>query len=348
MVLSFRIAGREVGAGAAPFIIAEVAQAHDGSLGTAHAYIDAIAGAGADAVKFQTHIAAAESTPSEPWRIQFSLQDESRYAYWQRMEFSFSQWQGLKEHAVSCGLIFLSSPFSEEAVSLLERVDVPAWKIGSGEVMNLPLIQRVQRTGRPVLISSGMSSWEELDAVANCMRVPFAFMQCTSKYPCPPEEIGLHLISEMRQRYQVPAGLSDHSATPYAGLAAAALGVDLVEVHVVLDRRCFGPDTSSSLTISELSKLVEGTRFIHRSLQQRIDKDEVAEELVPMKRLFQKSVMLREDAPARYVLKAEDLILRKPGTGIPASDLEKVVGRKLRNAVAKNIPLQEDDLDDVG
>jgi N-acetylneuraminate synthase len=120
-------------------IIGEVAQAHDGSLGMAHAFIEAIAAAGADAVKFQTHIAAAESTPAEPWRVRFSAQDASRYDYWKRMEFTEEQWRGLKQHAFEKGLLFLSSPFSLEAVELLERVGVAAWKIASGETGNRPL-----------------------------------------------------------------------------------------------------------------------------------------------------------------------------------------------------------------
>ena len=125
---------RPVGTSQACYIVAEMAQAHDGSLGTAHAYIDAIAKAGADAIKFQTHIAAAESTPSEPWRVKFSPQDATRYDYWKRMEFTEKQWHGLKKHADERGLKFLSSPFSVEAVELLTRVGVAAWKVASGEV----------------------------------------------------------------------------------------------------------------------------------------------------------------------------------------------------------------------
>src|SRR5688500_17299681 len=124
-------------------IIGEVAQAHDGSLGMAHAFIDAIAAAGADAVKFQTHIAAAESTLEEPWRVRFSPQDESRYAYWQRMEFTEPQWVGLRAHAEQRGLRFLSSPFSSEAVSLLSRVGVAAWKTEAGEVSYLALLGEI-------------------------------------------------------------------------------------------------------------------------------------------------------------------------------------------------------------
>src|SRR5215813_11074319 len=144
-------------------IVGEVAQAHDGSLGLAHAFIDAIAAAGADAVKFQTHIAAAESTPDEPWRVKFSPQDASRYEYWKRMEFTEEQWCGLKRHADEKGLLFLSSPFSLEAVDLLERVGVAAWKIASGEVGNAPMMDRIVGTKWPVLLSSGMSPLNELD-----------------------------------------------------------------------------------------------------------------------------------------------------------------------------------------
>ena len=144
-------------------IIAEVGLAHDGSLGLAHAFIDEIARNGADAVKFQTHIADAESTPGEPFRVRFSPQDATRYDYWKRMEFSEGQWRELSEHARRKGLIFLSTPFSFEAVELLARLGMPAWKVGSGEVTNVPMLARMAATGRPLLISSGMSSWEELD-----------------------------------------------------------------------------------------------------------------------------------------------------------------------------------------
>src|SRR5436190_8788137 len=140
-------------------VIAEVGQTHDGSLGLAHAFVDAVADAGADAVKFQTHIAAAESSPGEPWRVRFSYEDDSRYAYWQRMEFDEDGWRGLRAHAHDRGIAFLSSPFSLEAVELLERVGVPGWKIGSGEVSNAPLLDRVAAGGLPVLLSTGMSPW---------------------------------------------------------------------------------------------------------------------------------------------------------------------------------------------
>src|SRR5262249_19097817 len=176
-------------------VIAEIAQAHDGSLGAAHAYIDAVADAGAGAVKFQTHIASAEGTAAEPWRVRFSLQDETRQDYWRRTSFTEDQWSGLKRHAVNPGLKFLSSPFSVEAADLLTRVGVAAWKIASGEVNNTPLFEYILSTGLPVLLSSGMSDWNELDAavaIVQSRNVPLTVMQCTSAYPCPPEKLGLN------------------------------------------------------------------------------------------------------------------------------------------------------------
>ena len=163
MTQFIEVDGRYVGPGHPSLVIAEIAQAHDGSLGTAHAYIDAVSAAGADAIKFQTHIAAAESTPEEPWRVKFSQQDKTRYDYWKRMEFTEEQWAALREHANESGLIFLSSPFSIEAVDLLTRVGVPAWKVASGEVNNTVMLDHMAQTGLPILLSTGMSPFSEID-----------------------------------------------------------------------------------------------------------------------------------------------------------------------------------------
>ena len=168
------------------FVIGEVGLAHDGSLGYAHAFIDEVARAGADAVKFQTHIAEAESTPSEPFRVAFSRQDASRYDYWKRMEFTESQWRELASHASERGLVFLSSPFSVEAVELLTRVGMAMWKVPSGEIGSVALLDAMISTGRPVLLSSGMSDLRELDAAVERVRragLPLAVLQCTTAYP---------------------------------------------------------------------------------------------------------------------------------------------------------------------
>jgi N,N'-diacetyllegionaminate synthase len=333
--------------GAQTLIIGEVAQAHDGSLGLAHAFIDAIAGAGAGAVKFQTHIAAAESTPGEPWRVKFSRQDATRYDYWKRMEFTEEQWHGLKRHADERGLLFLSSPFSVEAVELLGRVGVAAWKLASGEITNAPMFERIAATGLPILLSTGMSPMAEIDAAAGAVkraRLPLAVMQCTTSYPCPPEKVGLNLLPLFRERYGSAVGLSDHSGTIYPALSAATLGAEVIEVHVTLSREMFGPDVPASITTSELRQLVEGVRFVERMNANPVDKDAVAEELAPLRRLFTKSIVARVDLPPHTVLSEEHLAAKKPGTGIPASRMKEIIGRRLRYGVKADELLCEEHL----
>ncbi|MGE0479631.1 MAG: N-acetylneuraminate synthase family protein [Phycisphaerae bacterium] len=336
------LGGRAVGGSAACLVVAEVAQAHDGSLGTAHAFIDAVAEAGADAVKFQTHIAHAESTPAEPWRVAFSPQDASRYEYWKRMEFSEEQWRGLKRHAQERGLLFLSAPFSIEAFELLRRVGVPAWKVASGELTNTPLLERIADTGLPVLLSSGMSTLAELDAAVQRLRgrgAPLAVFQCTSMYPTPPEHVGLNVLAALRERYRCPVGLSDHSGELVAGLAAAALGADLLEVHVTFSKQMFGPDVVASLTLDDLRRLVDGVRFLDRARGAPVDKDALAATLAPVRRAFMRSVVARVDLPAGTVLQPEHLVAKKPGTGVPAARLPELVGRRLTEPLRADEPV---------
>jgi len=316
----------------------------------AHAFVDAIADAGADAVKFQTHIAAAESTPAEPWRVPFSPQDATRYDYWRRMEFTEEGWHGLAQHARSRGLIFLSSPFSVEAVELLERVGVPGWKIASGEVNNQPMLDRIAWTGLPVLLSSGMSNLGELDWAMAHLRglgLPVLLFQCTTLYPCPPEKVGLNLIPFFRERYDCLVGLSDHSGTIYAGLAAATLGVEAVEVHVTLSREMFGPDVPVSLTTTELRQLVEGIRFIEAMRAHPVDKDTLAGEVASLRAAFNKSIVAQTDLPAGTILDGAMLALKKPGGGIPGNRLAEVVGRRLRRDIRADEQIREHDLEGI-
>jgi N,N'-diacetyllegionaminate synthase len=331
-------------------IVAEIAQAHDGSLGMAHAYIDSVARAGADAVKFQTHLAAAESSPAEPWRVKFSYQDATRYDYWKRMEFTEAQWAGLKDHATEMGLKFLSSPFSVEAVDLLARIGVEAWKVASGEFNNGPMLDRMLETGLPILLSTGMSRMSEIEAAVERIRArapAVTILQCTSEYPCPPEKIGLNLLQVFRRRFGCRVGLSDHSGTIFPGLAAVTLGIEVLEVHVTLSREMFGPDVKSSITTAELRQLTEGVRFIERMRVRPVAKDEMAAELAPIRSMFLKSVAARRPLAAGATLRPEDLTLHKPGTGIGADQLPALIGRRVRRSLAMGEFLRESDLEVV-
>jgi N-acetylneuraminate synthase len=329
-------------------VIGEVALTHDGSLGLAHAFVDAIADTGADAVKFQTHIAAAESTPSEPFRVKFSRQDKTRYDYWKRMEFTEEGWRGLAEHARERGILFLSSPFSIQAVDLLERIGVPLWKIASGETSNTTLLDRILDTRKPVLLSTGMSPLDEIDRAVARVRARHANLgvfQCTTAYPCPPEKIGLNLIPFYRERYRCWVGLSDHSATIFPGLAGAAMGMDMLEVHVALSREMFGPDVIASITTQELRQLVDGIRFIERMRAHPLDKDASAQETAPLRKLFTRSLVACASLPAGTVIEREHVVIKKPGTGLPPDRLEDVIGRRLARAVTADQVLAAEDIE---
>jgi len=328
-------------------VIAEIAQAHDGSLGAAHTMIDAAAEAGCDAVKFQTHIAEAESSPHEPWRQKFSLQDETRFDYWRRMEFTEPQWHGLRDHAVERGLMFISSPFSIEAVALLTRVGVAAWKVASGEIANTPMLKAMCKTGAPVIVSTGMSDLAEIGAAVALIRgqgVPLAVLQCAASYPTAPEQAGVNLLDEFRREFGVAVGLSDHSATIFPGVIAAFLGAQVIEVHLTLTRRAFGPDVSASLTVEEMAELVRGVRYAEAMRRNPVAKNALAEDIQTMRKIFMQSVVTLRDMAAGEVLSAADLGTRKPGTGIAANRLDEMIDRRLARPVSALTPLVEDDL----
>ena len=252
------------------------------------------------------------------------------------MEFTEAQWLELKQHADEKRLVFLSSPFSLAAIRLLERIGVSAWKVASGEVTNRLFLDAMIATRKPVLVSSGMSYLEEMDATVALLKdagTPVAVFQCTTAYPCPPEKIGLNMITEMKDRYDCPVGLSDHSGTPYPSLAAVTLGAKLIEVHITFSREMFGPDVSSSLTTHEFAQMVEGVRFIERSLASPLEKNVSAGQLDQLRRMFGQSIVAACDLEAGTILTREHLSCRKPGYGIPTAEVEAVIGKTLKHAV---------------
>ena len=329
-------------------IIAEVAQNHDGSLGMAHAHIDAAANAGADAIKFQTHIAEEESTSAEPWRTKFSYQDETRMDYWRRMEFTPAQWQALKHHADEVGLHFLSSPFSNKAVELLENLGIGSWKIASGEITNTPLLDCVLATKKPIILSTGLSVTEEITEAVNHIQktgTPLALLQCTSQYPCSPERLGVNVIKQFRNDYHCAVGLSDHSGTIYSGLAAAAQGIQVLEIHMTLSREMFGPDVVASITTQELKSLIEGIRYIETVISHPVDKSSPDSEAAPLRQIFMKSLYTTSAIKAGEILSADKITTKKPGTGIPANRINQVLGKKVKTTIETNSMIHLEDLE---
>ena len=330
------------------FLIAEIGQAHDGSLGILHSYIDAIAETGVDAIKFQTHIAEAESSSAEPFRINFSYEDATRFDYWKRMSFTKEQWIEIKRHCEEKDLEFLSSPFSQAAVDLLESINVGRYKIGSGEVSNFLMLEKIAKTGKPIILSSGMCSFEELDAAVTFLR-PFgnalSILQCTTSYPTPAERIGLNVISELKARYpNISIGLSEHTGKIATGIAAVTLGAEILEFHVVFDRRMFGPDASSSLTIDEVSELVDSVRFVEKALGHPVDKNDLSP-YSDLKKIFEKTIAVNKDLPKGHVLAFDDLEAKKPAKqGIAANDFQEIIGKELNRSLTQWDFLRSEDM----
>ncbi len=327
------------------FIIAEIGQAHDGSLGILHSYIDAAAECGVNAVKFQTHIANAESSPEEPFRIPFSYEDRTRMDYWRRMELSKDQWVEVKKHCDEKNIEFMSSPFSMEAVELLESLDMQKWKIPSGEVSNHLMLEYISELKKPVLLSSGMSDFKEIeDAVGRIEKhhKEIALMQCTSEYPSRAQSIGINVLQELKEKFQYEVGLSDHSGRIEPALMAATLGAKYIEAHIVFDKRMFGPDSKASLEVNEFKSLVESIRFVEDVLNNPVDKNNVAR-FDNMKTTFGKSLAFRLPLKKGEKIQRHHLETKKPGNlGVPAKDYESVLEKRLSRDVLENEFIKED------
>lgn len=335
------------GPGGPALVIAEIAQAHDGSLGTAHAYIDAVADAGGDAIKFQMHIAEAESTREEPWRTKFSRQDVTRYDYWRRMEFTHEQWHGLADHAHERDLLFVVSPFSRQAVERMVAIGTDVLKIASGEAFALDALMP-PGVSLPVILSTGMSAWSEIEASVAAVQdrgLSLGLLQCTTQYPTPLDLVGLNVVDEMARRFSCPVGLSDHSGTPFPALATLARGHGLIEVHVTFHRGMFGPDVSSSLTLEEFAHVCAARDAFAAMDAAPVDKDAMAQRLGDLRGIFSKSVGINRPLAAGTVLDREVLTLKKPGTGIPAAELERFVGRRLVRDVDPGNLLKRSDVE---
>lgn len=317
-------------------IIAEIGSTHDGSFGNAKRLIETAAECGVDVVKFQTHIAEAETLPSAPTPNYF--QDESRIDYFKRTAFSIEQWISLKRVAEDNELIFLSSPFSVKAVELLENINISHYKIPSGEVTNLPMLEVIGKTGKPVLLSSGMSTWNEIDEAVDTIRAHhnnIILLQCTSEYPVPYERVGLNVMLQMKNQYNLPVGLSDHTLTNYAAYAAVVLGASVIEKHFTLSKDMYGSDARHSITPEEMSDLVRGIRAIETMLTSDVDKDDISR-LENMKNIFEKSVVSIVDIKKGTVITENMLGIKKPGTGIPGKYIEKVIGRTASRQIPKD------------
>ncbi len=319
------------------YIIAEIGNTHEGSVGLAKQFIKAAADCGVDAVKFQTHIFEAESLPSAPNPSYFK--DETRKEYFERTAFTIEQYKVLKDYAENeCKVDFFSSPFSLEAVDFLMEVGVSTFKIPSGEVSNIPLLEHVAKTGKKVILSSGMSSWEELDRAVAVFKdkEKLTILQCTSEYPCKPENAGLNVMLEIKERYQCKVGFSDHTLGIGVPLTAVVLGATLVEKHFTLSKLMYGSDAKNSTEPEEFKHMVDNIRAAELAISSKIDKNEIVKELGEMKFVFEKSIVSARELKAGHVISEEDLAYKKPGDGIPARAYKEIIGKTVKTTIPAN------------
>lgn len=316
-------------------IIGEVGSIHDGSFGNALKAIDSLASCGVSAVKFQTHIASAETIKDAPNPPYFK--GENRYDYFKRTSFSTNQWSQIKEHCESKNVEFVSSPFSLEAVDLLEKVGISSFKIPSGEITNLPLLERVASSGKPVILSSGMSDWKELDTAfeilsSSCL---VTILQCSSIYPCPAEQVGLNIISEMTQRYSCPVGFSDHTIGFGAACGAVALGAECIEKHFTFSKKMYGSDAPLAMEPSEFKTYCDELKNLFKAIHSPVDKNNL-DCYQDMKKIFEKSIVAKHDLEKGSIIRLSDLAFKKPGTGISPGLYKKLINKRLKTGIAKD------------
>ena len=330
-----------------PLIIAEIGQAHEGSEGLAHSIIDALCEIGCEAIKFQIHLADYESSLEDQFRINFSYEDNSRYDYWKRIEFSELQWSRIINHCKSKNIIVGASVFSIEALEIAIKNKVDFLKIGSGDILFDDLINSVSNLELPVIISSGMANWDELSEISSKFishkeKDLFSILHCTTQYPTDPEKIGFNNIKIIEEKLDVISGLSDHSGNYLTAFYALARECPILEVHVNFDRKMFGPDSTSSLSINEFGEVIKAKNYF-KKLTIITDKDKEEKYLASTKKKFARSIGIKKNIKKGEVIKKEDIIYRKPGGYLSKDDLNFVIGKKAKNDLnALNIIKLED------
>jgi sialic acid synthase SpsE len=338
---SLRIGERTIGSGHPCFVIAEAGINHNGDARLAAELVDAAAEAGADAIKFQTHFPEHEMLRDGRTAAYVG---ESLFDLLSRTALTREAHVELRDRARTKGLIFLSTPFSREAADFLETIGVPAFKTGSGELTHLPLQQHIARKGRPMIISTGMSTPDEIERAVRTVReagAPFALMHCTSTYPTPFAHVQLGFLGRLQQTYGVPVGLSDHTLGSYIAFAAAASGANLFEKHFTMSRGLPGPDQQGSMEPAELADIVRGIRAVEQA-GGAIKAIQPGEQEV--RDMAHHSVVSIRDIAAGATIGAADVWAKRPGTGIPAADLDQVIGRVAKRGIDKDRLIAWDDL----
>lgn len=351
MVKALRVAGRRIGPGHPCFVIGEAGVNHDGRERRALQLVDAGARAGVDAVKFQTFRAealAASTAPQAAYQRRNSGRAESQLAMLRRLELDAGQHRRLKERCRRRGVVFLSTPFEEESADFLERLGVPAFKVPSGELTNLPFLRHLARKRLPLIVSTGMATLDEVGAAVEAVRSAgnrdLVLLQCVSNYPADPRDVNLRAMATLSKTFRALVGYSDHTLGNEVALAAVALGACVLEKHFTLDRTLPGPDHKASLEPAELAALVRGVRTVESSLGNGLKAPARSERATAL--VARKSLAAAVDLPKGTRLREDVLCRLRPGSGFAPSRLRELIGRRLRRDVPQGALLREADLED--
>ncbi|MGA1158022.1 MAG: N-acetylneuraminate synthase family protein [Ilumatobacteraceae bacterium] len=340
---TFAISDRSIGREYPPLVIAEIGINHEGDIHKAFRMIDDAQAAGCECAKFQSHVIEDEMIPND---VIPGNATESIWNIMERCALSEAEERRVKEYVESKGMIFLSTPFSRAAADRLHQMDVPAYKIGSGECNNYPLIEHIARFGKPIILSTGMNDVASVRPAVEIFRrhkVPFALLHCTSMYPTPYDKVRLGAISQLQNEFpDAVIGLSDHTLTNYTSLAAVALGASILERHFTSDKSWPGPDINISMNPAELADLIAGSRAIHSALGGT--KEVLAEEQPTIDFAYACVVAIADIKPGETFTE-DNIWVKRPGTGqILAVDYPRVVGQTATRSVKKHAQLSWDDI----
>lgn len=318
-------------------IIAEIGLSHEGSLGFAFKFIESAKKSGADVVKFQYHISEFESSKEEPFRANFSVQDQTRWDYWERTSFTLNQWKQIIDKCHSESVDFCVSVFSGEAARRMIELGVKNIKLGSGDLTNPEIHNALVEWSGNLFISTGMANYEEIDSTIESFRNHLetnrlVVFQCTSKYPTPFNEVGINIIGKIKEKWNVKVGLSDHSIGIDSAIVAICFGANAIEKHIVFSKEMFGPDVTSSITFSELSDL---SRFRNNFLKiiEKVDKDKISMELKKERKIFGRSLGLNKAFRKNEIIHERDFCFRKPAGGLLWNDRLGLIGKRLNKDV---------------
>jgi N-acetylneuraminate synthase/N,N'-diacetyllegionaminate synthase len=336
-----KIGNKLIGDGEPCFIIAEAGVNHNGDVNLAKKLVDAAKDVGADAVKFQTFKAenvVVKDAQKAEYQKETTGAEESQYEMIKKLELTEEDFRDLFDYAKNRDIIFSSSPFDKESVELLYELDVPAFKVGSGEITNFPLLKCIAKKGKPIILSTGMSTLGEVEEALKIIRSEevndIILLHCVSNYPVKIENINLRAMETLKQAFKILVGFSDHTLGITMSIAAVALGACVIEKHFTLDRNLLGPDHKASLEPYELKEMVKAIRDVEKALGDGVKKSTKDEEAI--KKVARRSIVTKVDIPEGAIITEDMLDVKRPGTGIEPKHLNLVIGRRAKGSIKKD------------